>query len=70
MNVSREKYEMLYKVGVRDYMITCPSCGSVVHEGWCALSMLQKMANEAKAKANATTTPEERNMAIIDFHVC
>ena len=61
---------MLYKVGVRDYMITCPSCGSVVHEGWCALSMLQKMANEAKAKANATTTPEERNMAIIDFHVC
>ena len=70
LNVSREKYEMLYKVGVRDYMITCPSCGSVVHEGWCALSMLQKMANEAKAKANATTTPEERNMAIIDFHVC
>ncbi len=70
LNVSREKYEMLYKVGVKDYMITCPSCGSVVHEGWCALAILQKMANEAKAKAIATTTLEERKKAIINFHVC
>ena len=70
LNVSSDKYAILYKVGVKDYMITCPSCGSVVHEGWCALAMLQKMANDAKAKAMATTTLEERKKAIIDFHVC
>ena len=70
LNISREKYEMLYKVGVRGFNITCVHCGSVVHEGWCAYAMLQRMANDAKAKALATTTLEERKKAIIDFHVC
>ncbi|MBR6488999.1 MAG: hypothetical protein IKT03_00510 [Muribaculaceae bacterium] len=70
LNVSREKYEALYKVGVGDYMMTCPHCGSVVHERWCPYAMLQKMANDAKAKALAATTREERKEAMIDFHVC
>lgn len=70
LNISREKYEMLYKVGVGDYMVLCPACGSVVHEGWCTFAIFQKMANDAKAKALAATTSEERNRAIIDFHVC
>lgn len=70
LNVSREKYEMLYKTGLRGFNLTCPHCGSVIHEGWCAFALLQKMANEAKTRATAATTPEERKKAIIDFHVC
>ena len=70
LNVSREKYEMLYKVGVRGFNMTCPQCDNMVHEGWCAFAMLQRMANEAKAKAIAATTLEERKNAIIGFHVC
>ena len=70
LDISREKYEMLYKVGVRGFNIMCIHCGSMVHEGWCAYAMFQRMANDAKAKALATTTLEERKKAIIDFHVC
>ena len=51
-------------------MVTCPACGSVVHKGWCPYAILQRMANEAKAKALAANTPEERRKAIIGFHVC
>ena len=68
LNVSPERYEMLYKVGVGDYMITCPSCRSVVHEGWCLLAKFQKAAVEAKAKALAATTPQAREAAIQEFH--
>ena len=70
LDISREKYEMLYKVGVRGFNIMCIHCGSMVHEGWCAYAMFQRMANDAKAKALATTTLKERKKAIIDFHVC
>lgn len=70
LNVSREKYEMLYKVGVRGFNMTCPHCDNMVHEGWCAFAWLQRKANEAKAKAIAATTLEERKKAIISFHVC
>ena len=70
LNISREKYGMLYRVGVRGFNMTCPVCGSIVHEGWCPYAMLQLMAVEAKDKAIATTTLEEREKAIIDFHVC
>ena len=51
-------------------MVTCPVCGSVAHEGWCPYAILQKMAKDAKAKALAAITPEERRKAIIEFHVC
>ena len=70
LDISREKYGMLYKVGVRGFNIMCPQCGCVVHEGWCGYAMLQKMANEAKVKALAATTLQERKDAIIYFHVC
>ena len=70
LNISSEEYGMLYRVGVRGFNLTCPVCGSMVHEGWCTYSMLQLMAVEAKDKAKATTTLEEREKAIIDFHVC
>ena len=70
LNVSSSKYNLMYDAGDGDHMITCPACGSVAHERWCAFVLLQKMAIEAKAKALAATTPEERRKAIIDFHVC
>ncbi len=70
LNISREEYGMLYRVGVRGFNIMCPVCGSMVHESWCPYAMLQLMAVEAKDKAKATTTREEREKAIIDFHVC
>ncbi len=70
LDISYEKYQLLYRAGVGDYMITCPTCHSVVHEEWCAYAMLQNMAIEAKAKAIAATTLEERKSAIIYFHVC
>ena len=70
LNLSNEEYGMLYRVGVRGFNMTCPVCGSMVHESWCPYAMLQLMAVEAKDKAKATTTLEEREKAIIDFHVC
>lgn len=70
LNISREKYGMLYRMGVRGFNITCLVCGSMVHEKWCPYAMLQLMAVEAKDKAIATTTLEEREKAIIDYHVC
>ena len=70
LNISNEEYGMLYRVGVRGFNMTCPQCDNMVHEGWCAFAMLQRMANEAKAKAIAATTLEERKNAIIGFHVC
>lgn len=70
LNISSGKYHCMYNAGDGDHMITCPACGSVAHERWCAFVLLQKMAIEAKAKALAATTPEERRKAIIDFHVC
>ncbi|MBR0023009.1 MAG: hypothetical protein IJP59_00195 [Muribaculaceae bacterium] len=70
LDVSPDIYRLMYQAGDREHMTTCPACGSVAHEGWCAYAILQKMANEAKAKALAATTPEERRKAIIGFHVC
>ena len=70
LNISSEEYGMLYRVGVRGFNMTCPVCSSMVHEKWCPYAILQKMANEAKAKALAANTPEERRKAIIGFHVC
>lgn len=70
LKISSGKYHCMYNAGDGDHMITCPACGSVAHERWCAFVLLQKMAIEAKAKALAATTPEERRKAIIDFHVC
>ena len=70
LNISNEEYGMLYRVGVRGFNMMCPVCGSMVHESWCPYAMLQLMAVEAKDKAKATTTLEEREKAIIDFHVC
>ena len=70
LNISNEEYGMLYRVGVRGFNMTCPVCSSMVHERWCPYAMLQLMAVEAKDKAKATTTLEERKKAIIDFHVC
>ena len=70
LDVSPDIYRFMYQAGDREHMTTCPACGSVAHEGWCAYAILQKMANEAKAKALAATTPEERRKAIIGFHVC
>lgn len=70
LNIDREKYGMLYRVGVRGFNMTCPVCGSMAHDEWCPYFMLQLMAVEAKDKANATTTLKEREKAIIDFHVC
>ena len=70
LDVSPDRYHLMYQAGDREYMTTCPACGSVVHEGWCTLAILQKMAREAKAKALAANTPEERRKAIIDFHIC
>ena len=70
LDVSPDIYRLMYQAGDREHMTTCPACGSVAHEGWCTLATFQKMANEAKAKALAATTPEERRKAIIDFHVC
>lgn len=70
LNISSEEYGMLYRVGVRGFNMMCPVCSSMVHERWCPYAMLQLMAVEAKDKAKATTTLEERKKAIIDFHVC
>lgn len=70
LDVSPDIYRLMYQAGDREHMTTCPACGSVTHEGWCTLAIFQKMANEAKAKALAATTPEERRKAIIGFHVC
>ena len=70
LNISSGIYHCMYNAGDGDHMITCPACGSVAHERWCAFVLLQKMAVEAKAKALAANTPEERRKAIIDFHVC
>lgn len=70
LDVSPDIYRLMYQAGDREHMTTCPACGSVAHEGWCTLATFQKMANEAKAKALAATTPEERRKAIIGFHVC
>ena len=70
LNISNEEYGRLYRVGVRGFNMMCPVCGSMVHESWCPYAMLQLMAVEAKDKAKATTTLEEREKAIIDFHVC
>ena len=70
LDVSPDIYRLMYQAGDREHMTTCPACGSVAHEGWCTLAIFQKMANEAKAKALAATTPEERRKAIIGFHVC
>ena len=70
LDVSPDIYRLMYQAGDREHMTTCPACGSVAHEGWCPYAILQRMANEAKAKALAANTPEERRKAIIDFHVC
>ncbi|MBR5638136.1 MAG: hypothetical protein IKW83_00090 [Muribaculaceae bacterium] len=70
LNISSEEYGMLYRVGVRGFNIKCPVCGSMAHDGGCPYFLLQLMAVEAKDKAKATTTLEEREKAIIDFHVC
>lgn len=70
LNVSSSKYNLMYDAGDGDHMITCPACGSVAHERWCAFALTQKAAIEAKTKALAATTPEGRRKAIIDFHVC
>lgn len=70
LNISTGRYHSMYHAGDGEHMITCPTCGSVAHERWCTLAILQKMAKEAKAKALAATTPEARRKAIIDFHVC
>lgn len=70
LNISSEEYGMLYRVGVRGFNIKCPVCGSMAHDEGCPYFMLQLMAVEAKDKAKATTTLEEREKAIIDFHVC
>ncbi|MBQ6279102.1 MAG: hypothetical protein IJK68_05210 [Muribaculaceae bacterium] len=70
LDVSPERYSLMYQAGDGKNMVTCPACGSVAHEGWCTYAILQKMANEAKAKALAANTPEERRKAIIYFHVC
>lgn len=51
-------------------MITCPACGSVSHERWCAFALTQKAAIEAKSKAIAETSYEGRRKAVIYFHVC
>ena len=70
LNISSGKYHCMYNAGDGDHMITCPACGSVAHERWCAFALTQKAAIEAKTKALAATTPEGRRKAIIDFHVC
>ena len=70
LDVSPDRYRLMYQAGDGKNMVTCPACGSVAHEGWCTYAILQKMANEAKAKALAANTPEARRKAIIDFHVC
>jgi hypothetical protein len=70
LNISSGKYHCMYNAGDGDHMITCPACGNVAHERWCAFALTQKAAIEAKAKALAATTPEGRRKAIIDFHVC
>lgn len=70
LNISSGIYHCMYNAGDGDHMITCPACGSVAHERWCAFALTQKAAIEAKTKALAATTPEGRRKAIIDFHVC
>jgi hypothetical protein len=70
LDVSPDRYRLMYQAGDGKNMVTCPACGSVVHKGWCPYAILQRMANEAKAKALAANTPEERRKAIIGFHVC
>ena len=70
LNISSGKSHCMYHAGDGEHMITCPACGNVAHERWCVFAMLQKMAIDAKAKAMAATTPEDRRKAIIDFHVC
>jgi hypothetical protein len=70
LNISSGKYHCMYNAGDGDHMITCPACGNVAHERWCAFALTQKAAIEAKTKALAATTPEGRRKAIIDFHVC
>lgn len=70
LTISPAKYDIIYKTGMNDSRFTCPCCGCVVHERWCPFAIQQKEAREAKAKAIAATTPEERRKAIIHFHVC
>ena len=70
LTISPAKYDIIYKTGMNGSRFTCPCCGCVVHERWCPFAIQQKEAREAKAKAIAATTPEERRKAIIYFHVC
>ncbi len=68
LNVPNDRYELIYKTGDGEHMITCPSCGSVFHESWCLLARYQKMAKDARAKAMAASTLEAREAALSEFH--
>lgn len=68
LNVSSERYQLIYKSGVGNNMIMCPACKSVVHESWCLLLLYQKKAEDARNKALAARSVQDREAALREFH--